>query len=98
MKYNEASYKQSHNSYDRDEDSHVSTLVSPVILTMASRCAGVCRAARCVRGAGVADASEVEHHARGREDRGRDQHAIVCLVRRQRAGDSTGTTSNELGG
>lgn len=22
MKYNQASYKQSHNSYDRDEDSH----------------------------------------------------------------------------
>jgi hypothetical protein len=29
MKYNQASYKQSHNSYDRDEDSHQSLLFHP---------------------------------------------------------------------
>ena len=29
MKYNQASYKQSHNSYDRDEDSHVSLTFHP---------------------------------------------------------------------
>jgi len=29
MKYNQASYKQSHNSYDRDEDSHETLLFHP---------------------------------------------------------------------